>query len=81
MAEFCLDCWNKLNDANDKEENYIMSKELDLCEGCGEWKHVIIVERNSLFKYRLREFVRILKIFGRIIILPYLIIRYILLKK
>lgn len=42
MAEFCLDCWNKLMNSNDPAEKYVLSDELDLCEGCGEWKPVII---------------------------------------
>ena len=37
MAEYCLDCWNKLNGSDDNEKRY----DYDLCEGCGEWKPVI----------------------------------------
>ncbi len=47
MAEFCLDCWNKFNHTNDGEENYVISRYLDLCEGCGEYKHVIIVDKRE----------------------------------
>ena len=50
MAEFCLDCWNKLNGTNDPESKYRISKNLDLCEGCGEWKPVIVSERGHFFK-------------------------------
>lgn len=42
MAEFCLECWNKLMDTNDPQKKYILSRELDLCEECGEWKPVIL---------------------------------------
>ena len=42
MAEFCLDCWNELNGTNDSPRKYVISRELDLCEGCGEYKHVIV---------------------------------------
>ncbi len=45
MAEFCLDCWNKLNEINDSPRRYVISRELDLCEGCGEYKRVIVAER------------------------------------
>ena len=45
MAEFCLDCWNKMNEMKDPPCGYILSRELDLCEGCGEYKRVIVVER------------------------------------
>lgn len=47
MAEFCLDCWNKMNKTNDPERKYFLSRELDLCEGCGEMKHVIIAGRGA----------------------------------
>lgn len=42
MAEFCLDCWNRIMDSNDPPGKYIISRELDLCEECGELKPVII---------------------------------------
>ena len=48
MAEFCLACWNKLNKRNEPAERYVLSKDLDLCEGCGEWKNVIVRERKSV---------------------------------
>ncbi len=47
MAEFCLECWNKLNGTKYDKDKYIISKDLDLCEGCGEWKHIIIMARNA----------------------------------
>lgn len=46
MAEFCLDCWNKLNETKDSRWRYVISWERDLCEECGEYKRVIIVERR-----------------------------------
>ena len=48
MAEFCLACWNKLNKRNEPAERYVLSKDLDLCEGFGEWKNVIVRERKSV---------------------------------
>ena len=45
MAEFCLECWNKLNETNDSPWRYVLSWEKDLCEGCAEYKRVIVVER------------------------------------
>ena len=45
MAEFCLDCWNKLNEMMDSKWRYILSWEKDLCEECGEYKRVIVAER------------------------------------
>ena len=60
MAEFCLRCWKKMYKTNDDENKFILSKELDFCESCGEWKHVIVREREvsllqkflSAFRFR-----------------------------
>ena len=58
MAEFCLECWNKINDTNDDEKKYIISRDLDFCEECGEWKRVIVAERQGYFKRRLKFFLK-----------------------
>jgi len=42
MAEFCLDCWNKLNHTFLEEKDVTLSEELDLCEGCVQIKQVIV---------------------------------------
>ena len=42
MAEFCLDCWNKLNDTQLKPEDVTLSEELDICEGCAQIKQTMI---------------------------------------
>ena len=47
MAEFCLDCWNKISETNDPPEKYIISKDLDFCEECREWKPVIVMEKRA----------------------------------
>ncbi len=80
MAEFCLECWNKLNNSNDRPFKYIMSKDLDLCEGCGKYKQVIVMER---FYYYLHKFPLLGFLYWaigfmlRLLILPYfLYIRY-----
>ena len=36
MAEFCVDCFNKMMGITDSARKYHISKELDLCEECGE---------------------------------------------
>lgn len=51
MAEFCLSCWNRINHTKSTERNWIFSKELDLCEGCGEWKLVIVRPRQAKWLY------------------------------
>lgn len=48
MAEFCLDCWGKISGEEATESQYVLSEELELCEGCGEWKHVIVSEHSFL---------------------------------
>lgn len=42
MAEFCLDCLNRLEKKQYTEKDIVLSEELDLCEGCGKWKRVVI---------------------------------------
>lgn len=40
MAEFCLDCYNKLHGTHYGEG--AVKLDYDLCEGCGEWKLTIV---------------------------------------
>ena len=87
MAEFCLECWNRLNETNDPSNKYIVSKDLDLCEGCREWKNVIIMERKHFYLHKFRFILFpfkmiyvILFVLCRILFLPYLVYR-ILIKK
>ena len=54
MAEFCLECWNKLNGFQKTERDDILSKERDLCEGCGEMRPVIEGERRCKWLYDLK---------------------------
>ena len=46
MAEFCLECWNKIMNTDDPPQKYVLSKELDFCEECGQWKSVIVRTRR-----------------------------------
>ena len=45
MAEFCLECWNKINETQDSKWRYVLSKDYELCEECGQYKCVIVLER------------------------------------
>ena len=45
MAELCLECLRKHSEKRELRWKYILSKELDLCEECGQWKRVIVRER------------------------------------
>ncbi len=75
MAEFCLECWNKMNNTNDGAEKFFLTDELELCEGCGEWKQVIITECKGYYAYKLRYLLLPFKIICGII---YFICRLIL---
>ncbi|MBQ2897976.1 MAG: hypothetical protein IJE46_06645 [Clostridia bacterium] len=83
MAEFCLDCWNRMNGTCDSEEEYIISKDLDLCEGCGQWKHVIVAKKEFYYHYYMLSFFWLLfKLVGKVIyflwnllLLPYWIFK------
>ena len=46
VAEFCLDCWNKLNGTKDLKWRYVRTWRKDFCEECEEYKKVIVVERR-----------------------------------
>ena len=46
MAEFCPDCWDRLTGTKDSRKRYMISKDLDLCEGCGEMKPVIVLPKR-----------------------------------
>jgi len=51
MAEFCIECFNKINETNLVSKDVVLSKYLTLCEGCEENKAVIIrLKRKSLWK-------------------------------
>ncbi|MDD3509635.1 MAG: hypothetical protein PHY27_14710 [Parabacteroides sp.] len=50
MAEFCLKCFNKLNDTNYQEKDVVL--EDDLCEGCAEIKPCIVTFKSRLGKQR-----------------------------
>ncbi len=51
MAEFCLECWLE-NSETDMPKRYVLSKYLDLCEGCQEYKQVVIREKIPFFYVR-----------------------------
>lgn len=83
MSEFCLKCWNEINKTDDPASKYILSKELDLCEGCGKRTHVIVAQRKIYYRHKLRFVIlpfkivyKILYIVWRILILPYIIYQY-----
>ena len=42
MAEYCLECWNKLNNTNDTEDDFVISECLYICEGCEKYTKVVL---------------------------------------
>lgn len=46
MAEFCLECFNKMNGTHLTGLQVI--REFDLCEGCGEIKPCVVRYRNRI---------------------------------
>ena len=78
MAEFCLKCFNKINETNDDENKYIMSEYLDVCEECGEWKRVVVCTRRTYYIHKYRFIIfpfkvifLIFYIMWRLFIIPY----------
>lgn len=53
MSEYCLDCVNRIWKSHLIERDFILSRDLDLCEGCGEYKHVIVRLRWNKILYDL----------------------------
>ena len=50
MAEFCLDCFNRMNGT--AHATYEVELDEDFCEGCGEWKPCVISVYELYVKYR-----------------------------
>ena len=76
MAEFCLECWNRINGTKDSGRKYMLSKELDLCEGCGEWKPVIIVERKTYYMNKFGFFTLIIRMVCGFIYSTHMLIKF-----
>lgn len=49
MAEYCLDCFNKIEQTNFTENQVIESKYPSICEGCKQPKKVVIRVRRFVF--------------------------------
>lgn len=47
MGRFCLECWNRINRAVDKDTKYIMSHSKKRCDGCGKRRRIILLELES----------------------------------
>lgn len=45
MAEFCLECWNKINKTHSTQGQFILSRGKEMCEECCTFQRVIVAER------------------------------------
>lgn len=63
MAEFCVECWNKLYNKDLPAKDYILSRSPELCEHCGEYKKVVVMERRDAWFRYVRPFIIILQTF------------------
>ncbi len=55
MSEFCMECWNEIFGENYTERDIIVTKYPELCEGCAEWKQVVVCERRFPILYDIRK--------------------------
>lgn len=83
MAEFCLDCWHKINGEDIAGKKYVLTRDLFFCEECCEWKRVVIAERWHYYMYKFRYIIFPFRILGGIIyffwrlsLLPFFIYKY-----
>ncbi len=53
MAEFCLDCWNTINQTAFTHKDVVLSGYEDFCEGCGDFLPVVVRYR---FSYVLKRY-------------------------
>lgn len=56
MAEFCLDCFNRMNGTHYKEKQVWLDEYL--CEGCAEWKPCVMQLYPKPIVYRIVNFAR-----------------------
>ena len=64
MAEFCAECFSKVFNEKPRKWKYLFSEEPDLCDGCGEWKRVVVrIRYPKLYtlKMKIRARIRGLK--------------------
>jgi len=67
MAEFCFECWEKINQKKFSKNEYRLSRDLEKCEGCGEWKRVIECTRFQNCHPRVRELILFWESLGEIL--------------
>ena len=76
MAEFCLKCLNRIDGTSTRPEDVVLSKDLNLCEGCGKYKHTVICKKNYQWPLRFELVFFPFYLIWQILILPYTIYKY-----
>lgn len=56
MAEFCMECLNKISETNFKEKDFILSENLEFCEECCKFRHIVIVSKKARYSSYLFKF-------------------------
>ena len=87
MAEYCMDCWIELFAGNDSPDEYAVTESLDLCEGCGKYKQVVIGKKKDIARRKIgyiffpfKLLFTTIYLMWRLLIFPYLIVRYLIKK-
>ena len=73
MAEFCVKCWNEMNNTNYSPNSFILCN--DFCENCGKYTKTIVVKKSYFYKRILRIFLIPIAIVLFILTLPYYAIK------
>lgn len=55
MSEFCLKCFNEMNDTHYRAKDVWLEE--DLCEGCADWRPCVIALRPKPLFWRLIELI------------------------
>lgn len=58
MSEICFDCLQALTGGTEKEKMYIISKDFDLCEECGQFRPVVVrLKKRYIYWGNFKEWV------------------------
>ena len=58
MTEFCIECAKeRLGFTKAELKRVVLSNDLDLCEGCGQWKPVVVTLRPT-FRDKVERWLR-----------------------
>ena len=58
MSEFCLKCFNRLNNEQLTDQDIELSDDLELCEGCSEYKVIVLMVKVTKSKFEQRKSIK-----------------------